>query len=54
MLTQFISTFPFSTKKSVSVLLMQTPSQGGHSGAQTQSYRGTGPCWPPYRTTIAC
>ena len=26
---------------------MQTPCQGGHRGVQTQSYGGTGPCWPP-------
>ena len=34
-------------KKSVIVLLMQTPYQGGHRGVQTQSYRGSGPCCPP-------
>ena len=34
-------------QKSVIVLLMQTPCQGGHRGVRTQSYGGTGPCWPP-------
>uniref|UniRef100_A0A671Y7M1 Solute carrier organic anion transporter family member n=1 Tax=Sparus aurata TaxID=8175 RepID=A0A671Y7M1_SPAAU len=26
---------------------MRTPCRGGHRGVRTQSYRGTGPCWPP-------
>ena len=34
-------------KKSVIVLLLQFPCQGGHRGVQTQSYRGTSPCCPP-------
>ena len=47
--TQFLSFPPVQNhcNKCVIVLLMQTPCWGGHRGVRTQSYGGTGPCYPP-------